>query len=177
MGLLSIGVFYAPLTGEAQPTLEQFRFDPSRVCLRDTFRWGFSYRGLPGGLAALKDFELSGRWEGPGERSFRSVLTPTREDLQRYATDEGRFESHLLHSGPPRKAPGEIRYTVRVVLADGREVTSVTSVQYLGVCPPPAPQATLATGPTGRIGFQTTTPTISDFLKGIRRIPKHAVTR
>jgi dienelactone hydrolase len=168
MGILSIGVLVAPLAGEAQPTLEQFRFDPPRVCLRDTFRWGFSYRGLPGGLAALKEFELSGRWEGPGEQSFRSVLTPTREDLQRYATDEGRFESHLLHSGPPRKAPGEIRYTVRAELADGREVTSVTSVQYLGVCPPPALHATLATGPTGRIGFKTTTPTISDFLKGIR---------
>ena len=28
MGILSIGVFFAPLTGQAQPTLEQFRFDP-----------------------------------------------------------------------------------------------------------------------------------------------------
>jgi dienelactone hydrolase len=166
-GIVAV-IVTAALADEAQPTLEQFGFDPSRVCLRDTFRWGFSYRGLPGGLAALKDFELSGRWEGPGEQSFRSILTPTREDLQRYATDEGRFESHLLHSGPPRKASGEIRYTVRAVLADGREVTSVTAVQYSGVCPPPALHTTLAAGPTGRIGFQTTTPTISDFLKGIR---------
>jgi hypothetical protein len=35
-------------------------------------------------------------------------------------------------------------------------------------CPPPALHTTLAAGPTGRIGFQTTTPSISDFLQGIR---------
>ena len=105
LGILSIGVFFAPLTGEAQPTLEQFRFDPPRLCLRDIFRWGFSYQGLPGGLAAVKNFEMSGRWEGPGEQSIRSVLTPTRDDLQGYAADQGRFQSRLLHWGPPRKAP------------------------------------------------------------------------
>jgi dienelactone hydrolase len=168
MGILSIGFSVAPLAGEAQPTLEQFRVDPSRLCLRDTFRWGVSYRGFPGGLAAVKDFEVSGRWEGPGEQSIRSLLTPTRDDLQRYAADQGRFESHLLHWAPPRKAPGEIRYTLRAVLADGREVTSATSVRYVDACPPPALHTTLAAGPSGRIGFQTTTPTISDFLQGIR---------
>lgn len=168
LGILSIGVFVAPLEGEAQPTFEHFRFDPPRLCFRDTFRWAFSYRGLPGGLAAVKDFELSGRWEGPGEQSIRSVLTPTRDDLQRYAADQGRFESRLLHWGPPRKAPGEIRYTLRAVLADGREVATVTSVRYVDACPPPALHTTLAAGPTGRIGFQTTTPTISEFLQGIR---------
>jgi dienelactone hydrolase len=167
-GLLSIAVFFAPLTGEAQPALEQLRFDPPRLCLRDTFRWGFSYRGLPGGLAAVKDFELWGRWQGPGEQSIRSVLTPTRDDLQGHAADQGRFQSRLLHWGPPRKPPGEIRYTLRAVLADGREVTSVASVRYVDGCPPPALHTTLAAGPTGRIGFQTTTPSISDFLKGIR---------
>ena len=55
---------------------------------------------------------MSGRWEGPGEQLIRSLLTPTRDDLQRYAADQGRFESHLLHWGPPRKAPGEIRLRV-----------------------------------------------------------------
>jgi dienelactone hydrolase len=54
------------------------------------------------------------------------------------------------------------------VLADGREVTSATSVRYVDACPPPALHTTLAAGPSGRIGFQTTTPTISDFLQGIR---------
>ena len=97
MGILSIGVLAAPLAGEAQPALEQFQFDPSRLCLRDTFRWGFSYQGLPGGLAAVKNFEMSGRWEGPGEQSIRSVLTPTRDDLQGHAADQGRFHSRLLH--------------------------------------------------------------------------------
>jgi hypothetical protein len=41
--ILSIGLFAAPIAGEAQPALEQFRFEPSRLCLRDTLRWGFSY--------------------------------------------------------------------------------------------------------------------------------------
>jgi hypothetical protein len=42
LGLLSIGVLVAPLAGEAQPALEQFRFDPPALCLRDIFQWGFS---------------------------------------------------------------------------------------------------------------------------------------
>jgi dienelactone hydrolase len=168
MFILSIGVFLAPPSGEAQPTVERFQFNPSRLCFRDTFRWGFSYRGFPGGLAAVKGFELWGRWEGPGERSVRSVFTPTRDELQRHASDEGRFESYLLHWGPPRKQPGEIRYTLRAVLADGREVTTATSVHYVDGCPPPAIHATLAAGLTDRIGFRTTTPTIPEFLQGIR---------
>ena len=164
--ILGIGLVIAPLAGEAQPALEQFRFDPPQLCLRDTFRWGVSYRGLPGGLAAVKDFEVRGLWEG---RPVRSPLTPAREDLERYTADQGRFESHRLHW--PRKAQAgetELRYTVRVVLADGQELTSATSVRYADTCPPPALHATLAAGPTGRIGLQTTTPTISEFLQGLR---------
>jgi dienelactone hydrolase len=164
-GILSIGVWAAPITGGAQPALEQFRFEPSQLCLRDTFRWGVSYRGFPGGLAAAKDVEMWGLWEG---RIRRSVLTPTTDDLQRATADQGRFESRLTHWGPPRKPPAEIRYTLRVVLADGREVTSATTVQYVDSCPPPALYTTLAAGPTGRIGLQTTTPTTRDFLQGIR---------
>ncbi len=170
-GILSMGLLAAPLAGEAQPALELFRFDPPRLCLRDTFQWGFSYRGLPGGLAAVRDFEMRGLWEGPGEQPIRSVLTPTRDDLLRHTADQGRFESRLLHWGPPRKAPAggtEIRYTLRVVLADGQDVTSATSVRYVDACPPPVLYTTLTAGPTGRIGFQTTTPTISDFLQGVR---------
>jgi dienelactone hydrolase len=166
--ILGVGLCGAPLAGESQPALEQFRFDPSGLCLRDTFRWGVSYRGLPGGLAAVKDVEMWGLWEGPGEQSIRSVLTPTRNDLQRHAADQGRFESRLLHWGPPRKPPGEIRYTLRVMLADGREVTTATSVRYVDACPPPALHTSFAAGPTGRIGLQTTTPTISEFLQGVR---------
>ena len=168
VGVLSIGFAVASLAGEPEPTLEQFRFDPPRLCLRDTFRWGFSYRGLPGGLAAAKELAMFARWDGPGEQSIRSVLTPTRDDLQRYVADQDRFESRLLHWGAPRKPPGVIKYTLRAVLADGREVTSVASVRYVDDCPPPALHTTLATGATGRIGFQTTTPTISEFLKGVR---------
>ncbi len=148
-GILSLSLA-APLAGEAQPALEQLRFDPPRLCLRDTFRWGFSYRGFPGGLAAVTDLELSG--EGPGEPPIRSALTPRREDLQRYTTDQGRFESPLRHWSPSTKAPAggvDIRYTLRVVLADGREVTSATSVRYVDTCPPLAPYTTLAAGPTG----------------------------
>jgi hypothetical protein len=57
---VSIGVLTVPLAAGAQPALEEFRFDPPQLCLRDTFRWGFSYHGLPGGLAAVKDLEM---WE------------------------------------------------------------------------------------------------------------------
>jgi dienelactone hydrolase len=170
-GILSIGVFIAPTVGEAQPVLEQFRFDPPRLCPRDTFQWGVSYRGLPGGLAAVRDVVMEGLWDGPGERPIRSLLTPTRDDLRTHTADQGRFESRLTHAGPPRKGPPggtEIRYTLRVVLVDGQEVTSATSVRYLDGCSPPALYTTLAAGPTGRIGIQTTTPTGPEFLKGIR---------
>jgi dienelactone hydrolase len=166
MGFLSIGVLAAPIAGRAEPAIEQLRFDPPQLCLRDMFRWGFSYRGLPGGLAAVKEVELRVLFEG---RPLRSPLTPTRDDLQRYTADQGRFESYRLHW--PRKPPvgeTEFRYTLRVVLADGREVTSATSLPYVDACPPPAVHTTLATGPTGRIGFRTTTPTIPEFLQAIR---------
>src|SRR5262249_56632369 len=59
-------------------------------------------------------------------------------------------------------------YTLRVVLSDGQEATTATSVGYVDGCPPPARHATLAAGPIGRIGFQTTTPTIPEFLQGGR---------
>lgn len=165
-GFLSIGVLAARIAGKAEPIIEQFRFDPPQLCLRDMFRWGFSYRGLPGGLAAVKEVELRVLVEG---RPIRSLLTPMRDDLQRYIADQGRFESHRLHW--PTKPPAgetEFRYTLRVVLADGHEVTSATSLRYVDACPPPAVHTTLAAGPTGRIGFQTTTPTIPEFLQGIR---------
>ena len=171
-GILSIGLLAAPLAGEAQPALEQFRFDPPQLCLRDTFQWGFSYRGLPGrpgGREGLRGGGSSGK--GPASNRSARVLTPTRDDLQRYTADQGRFESRRPALGPPRKAPAggtEIRYTLRVVLADGQEVTSATSVRYVDACPPPALHTTLAAGPTGRIGFQTTTPTIPEFLQGVR---------
>jgi dienelactone hydrolase len=168
-GLVIISLLATPLVAEGQPAVDQFRFDPPRFCLRDTFRWGFTYQGLPGGLAAVRDVEM---WaQAPGERPIRSVLTPTRADLQRHSADQGRFESRPQHWGPPRKAPAggmEMRYTLRVVASDGQEVTSTTSVRYVDGCPPPALYTTLATGPTGRIGVQTTTPTASDFLRGIK---------
>jgi dienelactone hydrolase len=44
---------------------------------------------------------------------------------------------------------------------------SATSVRYVDSCPPPAPYTTLAAAPTGRIGFQTTTPSITEFLRGV----------
>lgn len=166
VAMVGIAFFAAPLAIEAQPVLEQFRVNPDRLYLRDAFRWEFSYRGLPGGLAAAKAVEIWARWEGPGEQSIRSLLTPAR--FHEHAADQGRFESHTLHFGAPRKAPGEIRSTLRIVLTDGREVTSGTSVRYVDTCPPPPVHMTLAAGPTGRIGLQTTTPSGSEFLQGIR---------
>jgi dienelactone hydrolase len=171
MGIVGLGLLVVPPGARAQPALEDFRFDPPRVCARGTLRWGVSYRGLPGGLAAAKEISMEGLWEGPGELWRRSLLTPARDDLQPYTADQGRFESRILHAGPARSSrPGDadIRYTLRVVLADGQEVAIATSVRYLDGCPPPARHTTLAAGPTGRIGLKTTTPTIPEFLKGIR---------
>jgi hypothetical protein len=163
IGTVSLGLLAAPLVALAQPALENFRFDPPRVCVRDTLRWGVSYRGLPGGLAAAKEVSMEGLWEGLGERRRPSPLTPARDDLQPYTAEQGQFESRIVHAGPARRGrPGdaEIRYTLRVVLADGQEVSTATSVRYVDGCPPPARHTTLAAGPTGRIGFETTTPTI-----------------
>jgi dienelactone hydrolase len=170
-GALSIGLLVPPLAGQAQPVLEQLRFDPPRVCARDTFRLGFAYRGFPGGLAAVKEIVMEGLWDGPGERPIRSVLTPTRDDFRPYTADQGRFESRLTHAGPARRGrtgDAEIRYTLRLVLADGQEVSTAASMRYTDPCPPPPAPSTLAAGPTGRIGLRTTTPTTSEFLQGVR---------
>jgi hypothetical protein len=170
-GMLGLGVWTMPAIGAAQSVLEQLRFDPPRVCPRDTFRWGVSYRGIPGGLAAVKAVTMEAQWEGPDQQTFRSLLTPTRDDFRSNTTDQGRFESRLMHAGPARTGPpgvAEIRYTLRVVLADGQELTAAAPMHYLDSCPPPPMHATLAAGPTGRIGVQTTTPTSQEFLQGTR---------
>ncbi|HEY7142509.1 MAG TPA: dienelactone hydrolase family protein [Methylomirabilota bacterium] len=164
--VLSIGLWAAPTAGEAQPALEEFGFDPPQLCLRDSFQWGFSYRQIPGGLAAVKDLAMETVFAG---RTVRSPLTPARADLERHTADQGRFESLRLHW--TRRLPASenpTKYTLRIVLADGQEVTSATSLRYVSVCPPLAVQTTLASGPTGRIGFETTTPTIPEFLQGVR---------
>src|SRR5262245_48270395 len=88
--ILGASFWAAAIPGDAQPVIEQFEFDPPQLCLRDVFRWGFSYRGIPGGLAAVKDLAMEGVFQG---RTVRSPLTPTRDDLERYTPDEGRFES------------------------------------------------------------------------------------
>jgi len=164
--VLGIGLSAGPVLGEAQPVVEDFRFDPPQVCLRDVFQWGFTYRGIPGGLAAVKDLAMGGIFQG---RPVRSPLTPIRDDLQRYTADEGRFESLRLR-WPRIPLPGESRfkYTLRIVLADGQEATSATTLSYARACPPPAVRSTLAAGETGRIGIQTTTPTVNEFLQGVR---------
>jgi dienelactone hydrolase len=170
-GMLTLGLWNVPSIGAAQPLLEQLRFDPPGVCARDTFRWGVSYRGIPGGLAAVKAVAMEAQWEGPGQPTFRSQLTPTRDDFRSNTTDQGRFESRLTHAGPAGMGPpgaAEIRYTLRVVLADGQELTAAAPVRYLDSCPSPPQHATLAAGPTGRIGVQTTTPTSQEFLLGVR---------
>ena len=64
--------------------------------------------------------------------------------------------------------PGEARYTLRIALTDGREITSATSVQYVDDCPAPVVRATLAAAPTGRIAFTISTPTLSEFFQGTR---------
>jgi dienelactone hydrolase len=168
-GLLGLGVLAAPAASGAQPVLGPLEFDPARVCAKDTFRLGFAYRGLPGGLAAVKEIVMEGLWEGAGERPIRSLLTPTRDDFRTYTADQGRFVSRLVHAGPPRKGgDAEIRYTLRLALADGQAVTTTATMRYVSDCPLPAVQSTLAAGPTGRIGIQSATPTWREFLRGVR---------
>jgi hypothetical protein len=38
LAVLALTLLAAPLAAESQPALEQFRFEPPRLCLRDTFR-------------------------------------------------------------------------------------------------------------------------------------------
>jgi len=52
-----------------------------------TRRWGISYRELPGGLPAIKNVEMQALWDLPGEKAIRSLLTPTRDDLQRQTAE------------------------------------------------------------------------------------------
>ena len=114
---------------------------------------------------------MEGLWEGPGERPIRSLLTPARDDLQRYTADQGRFESRIVHAGPARRGGRAMpRSDTRCGSCSptGRKSRPSTSVRYVDGCPPPARHTTLAAGPTGRIGLETTTPTIPEFLKGIR---------
>jgi len=78
VAVLALSLLATALAAEAQPALEQFRFEPPRLCLRDTFRRGFSYRGFPGGLAAVKDFVMEGLCEGPASNPsapWEPVLT------------------------------------------------------------------------------------------------------
>ena len=72
IGILGFGSFGTPFVSEAQPTIEEFRFDPPRLCFRDTFRWWFSYRGVPGGAAAVKTFELHAGMGPTSNRCARS---------------------------------------------------------------------------------------------------------
>ena len=167
-GLMSAGLWIAPIAGEAQPALEHFRFDPSRLCLRDVFQWGFSNRGFPGGLAAVKDLEVRGLLEG--------------KNLGLLALDPVERRPSALH-----RRPGKVREPPPALAeegAGGRDRVPVhaasracrpdmrsrakTSVRYVDSCPPPPAYPTLAAGPTGRIGLQTSTPTISEFLQGVR---------
>ena len=75
VAFLALALLAAPPAAQAQPALEQFRFDPPQLCLRDVFQWGFSYHGIPGGLAAVRDLAMEGVFEG---RTVRSPLTPMK---------------------------------------------------------------------------------------------------
>jgi hypothetical protein len=102
-GALSISVLAVPVAGNAQPAVEQFRFDPPQLCLRDVFQWGFSYRRIPGGLAAVKDLAMEGVFEG---RTVRSPLTPAREDLQPHTADPHRGPGAVPEPAQPHAVHG-----------------------------------------------------------------------
>jgi hypothetical protein len=112
-----IGLLAVPLAGSTQPALEPLRFDPPQVCPKDTFRWGFAYRDLPGGLAAVRDITLEGLRLFHGTADDLAPVAPCRayvERLRRAGADAQIAEYPGAHHGfdrpsdaPPRHLPRE----------------------------------------------------------------------
>ena len=160
----------APAAGlEGQPAVENFRFTPATFCYADRIRYAFSYRNFPGGLAAVKDALVMADWQRPGQAATRMWrLAPRREELARHAAPSGTFVSGVRYwrqEGAPQGGVA-VQFRLTLTLADGREMMGIATGRYADSCPPVTPPATLAGRPTGRIGFETTTPTISEFLTG-----------
>lgn len=169
-----IAVMGLPSPGGAQDgrsAVEHFRFLPATFCYADHVRYEFAYRNFPGGLAAVKDVEVMADWQRAGDQAtLMWRLAPRREELARHTSASGTFVSGLRYwrqEGAPRGGV-DVQFRLTLTLADGRHVTGTAMGRYADSCPPVIPRATLAGGPTGRVGFETTTPTTTEFLTGAK---------
>lgn len=162
----------APAAGqESRPAVEDFRFTPASFCYADRVRYAFSYRHFPGGLAAVRKAEVTADWHRAGDQpTVMWRLAPRREELARHPAASGIFVSgarYWRQEGAPAGGV-DVQLSLTLTLADGREVRGTATGHYAAFCPPVTPPATLAGGPTGRIGFETTTPTPTEFLTGMK---------
>jgi dienelactone hydrolase len=160
----------ASYTRARSPVIESFRLEPSRLCYGDPVRYRLSYAQLAGGLAAVKEAEMEASPPRPGMAPLDlGMLRPDRDELARHRAASGSLASGVRFWRPDENAPpggADLQVRVKLVLGSGGEVSATTAVRYEDACPPPRPLATLAGGETGRVGFETVTPTNTEFLTG-----------
>ena len=171
----------SPAAGqEGSPEVENFRLTPSTFCYGDRVRYAFSYRNFPaGGLAAVKDARVVADWRRAGERpTVMWRLAPRRDELALHPARDGTFASGVRYwrqEGAPAGGV-DLRLSLTLTLGDGREVASSATGRYAArSCPPVTPLTTLTGGPTGRIGFETATPTTRQFLTGAKDAPRAVI--
>ena len=162
----------SPAVGQqARPAVENFRFTPPTFCYGDTLRYAFSYRNFPGGLAAVKEAQVVADWQRAGDQpTVMWRLAPRPEELARHTAASGSFVSGVRY-WRQEGAPGggvDVRFSLKLKLGDGREITGTASGRYADACAPVTPLTTLSGGGTGRIGFETATPTTTQFLTGAK---------
>jgi len=118
MGILSIGLLGFPLASETQPALEQFRFNPPQLCFRETFRWAFSYRGLPGRLQFDRPSDGPPRYY-PREQNASRCFWEERPEGQLVNRDTGQpfrlDDSCVFRGGTMGPDPGAYRSALQAV--------------------------------------------------------------
>ena len=176
IGLL--GLLSSAAGQEGRPAVENFRFTPATFCYGDRVRYAFSYQNFPGGLAAVKEAEVVADWQRPGDQpTVMWRLAPRREELARYPAQDGTFVSGVRYwrqEGAPAGGV-DVQLSLKLTLGDGREVTAAASGKYTDACAPMTPVATLRGGGTGRVGFETATPTTTQFLTGAEDAPRAVI--
>ncbi len=165
---------------ESRPAVENFRLMPATLCYGDRLWYAFSYRNfLAGGLAAVKDVEVVAHWQRAGDQpTVMWRFAPRREELGRYPARDGTFASGMRYwrqEGAPAGGV-DVQLSLKLTLSDGREVKGTATGRYgADSCLPVTPLTTLTGGPTGRIGFETATPTTRQFLTGAKDAPRAVI--
>ena len=118
-----------------KPRIYDFRFIPDTVRYGDQLRYIFTYYNFPGGLATVKDIEMWVWWQRPNERQMRSRFVPSSDELGKYTTESGTFESRLLKWRPPEyQAPSgkiDVMYTLRLKLMTGEIVSTTAKIRFV----------------------------------------------